>query len=336
MRDARSTITQQVLLSLLKNEVSHEAISDVQDVLISQLDKYEVIPRCTEVAVVDDSALKHLKDFIICKQIEGRSDQTLKRYYYELEKFLTYFRKPLSDYTTQDIRDYLEYRKRHAVYRRELSKTTLDGMRRIYSSFFAWVTAERIVDWNPSLAVRPIKHKKAVRQPYSAIEVQRIKEACRTKRDVALIDWLLTTGCRVGELGSVSIGAINWQEKSCVVTGKGDRERVVYFTDVTAMHLSDYITSRTVRSDALFLGRAGRPMKVSSIRAAVRRIGERAGVSKVMPHRFRHTFASYMCTKIPVVEVATLLGHEDISTTQIYCHNDPVSVAANYRRAMAG
>ena len=336
MRDARSTITQQVLLSLLKNEVSYEAISDAQDVLISQLDKYEVIPRCTEVTVVDDSALKHLKDFIICKRIEGRSDQTLKRYYYELEKFLTYFRKPLSDYTTQDIRDYLEYRKRHAVYRHELSKTTLDGMRRIYSSFFAWVTAERIVDWNPSLAVRPIKHKKAVRQPYSAIEVQRIKEACRTKRDVALIDWLLTTGCRVGELGSVSLGAINWQEKSCVVTGKGDKERIVYFTDVTAMHLSDYITSRTVRSDALFLGRTGRPMKVSSIRAAVRRIGERAGVSKVMPHRFRHTFASYMCTKIPVVEVATLLGHEDISTTQIYCHNDPVSVAANYRRAMAG
>lgn len=336
MRDGRSVISQNVLLCLLKSGVPQDVITEAQDTLERVLDKYEVLPRCTEVVVVDDSALKHLKDFILCKRIEGRSEQTLKRYWYELEKLVTHFRKPLSDYTTQDLRDYLEYRKRHATYRRELSKTTLDGMRRIYSSFFAWLTAERVIDWNPTLAVRPIKHKRAVRVPYSAIEIQKLKEACQTKRDVAMVDWLLSTGCRVGELPTVSVSAIDWQRKSCIVTGKGDKERVVYFTDVCAMHLSEYIADRKQQSDALFLGRSGKPMQIGSIRAAVQRIGRRAGVAKVFPHRFRHTFATQMCAKMPVMEVASLMGHEDISTTQIYCHVDPVSVAANYRQAMAG
>ena len=336
MRDARNIITQNVLLTLLRNNVGQAVIDETQDALERQLDKYEVLPRCTEISVVDDSARKHLKDFIVCKQIEGRSEQTLKRYWYELEKLVEYFRKPLSDYTTQDIRDYLEHRKRNATYRKELSKTTLDGMRRIYSSFFAWLTAERIIDWNPSLAVRPIKHKKAVRQPYTDIEIQRIKEACRNKRDVAMVDWFLTTGCRVGELGSISVSSIDWQNKRCIVTGKGDKERIVYFTDVAAMHLSAYIEDRKHLSDALFLGRSGKPMQIGSIRAAVKRIGERAGIAKVFPHRFRHTFATRMCAKMPVVEVAALMGHEDISTTQIYCHVDPKTVEANYRQAIAG
>lgn len=336
MRDGRSVISQNVLLCLLKSGVSQDVIEEAQNVLERMLDKYEVLPRCTEISVVDDSALKHLKDFIICKRIEGRSEQTLKRYWYELEKMVQYFRKPLSDYTTQDIRDYLEHRKRNATYRAELSKTTLDGMRRIYSSFFAWLTAERIIDWNPSLAVRPIKHKKAVRQPYSDIEIQRIKEACRSKRDVAMVDWFLTTGCRVGELETVLVSDINWQEKSCVVTGKGNKERIVYFTDVAAMHLSAYIEDRKHSSDALFIGRSGKPMRIASIRAAVQRIGRRAGVLKVFPHRFRHTFATRMCAKMPVTEVAALMGHDNISTTQIYCHTNPVSIAANYRYAMTG
>lgn len=334
MRDVRSTITQNVLMSLYRHDVGQDALNEAQAVLETQLDKYELSPRCTELAVLDDSALAVLTDYLNCKRIEGRSEKTLIRYRYELEKMLTYFRKPLADYTTADIRGYLDYRERNGVYRKRISKTTLDGMRRIYSSFFAWITAERIIEWNPCLAVKPIKHKKTVRKPYTSIEIQKIREACKTSRDTAMIDWFISTGCRIAEVANITLTDIDWQTKTCVVTGKGNKEREVYFTDVVAMHLTEYISQRTGMGSALFQNGRGEPLTIAGIRAAIKRIGERAGVLKVIPHRFRHTFASILCTKMPLVEVSFLMGHEDVSTTQVYCHIDPATIKANYNSVM--
>lgn len=334
MRDVRSTITQNVLMSLYRHDVGQDALDEAQAVLETQLDKYDLSPRCTELAVLDDSAFAVLTDYLNCKRIEGRSEKTLIRYRYELEKMLMYFRKPLTEYTTADIRGYLDYREKNGVYRQRISKTTLDGMRRIYSSFFAWITAERIIEWNPCLAVKPIKHKKTVRKPYTSIEIQKIREACKTSRDTAMIDWFLSTGCRIAEVANARLTDIDWQTKTCVVTGKGNKEREVYFTDVVAMHLTEYISQRTGMCSALFQTSRGNPLTIAGIRAAIKRIGERAGVLKVIPHRFRHTFASILCTKMPLVEVSFLMGHEDVSTTQVYCHIDPATIKANYNSVM--
>lgn len=335
MRDVRSTITQNVLMSLVRHDVGQDALDEARAVLETQLDKYDLSPRCTQLAMVDKSSMSVLTDYLNCKRIEGRSEKTLARYLYELSKMLAYFHKPLSDYTTADIRAYLDYREQHGTYRKRLSKTTLDGMRRIYSGFFAWITAERIIEWNPCLAVKPIKHKKAVRKPFTNIEIQKIREACQTLRDTAMIDWFLATGCRIAEVASARLTDIDWQTKTCVVTGKGDKEREVYFTDVTAMHISEYVSQRAGSSDALFQNSKGEPLTVAGIRSAIKRIGCRAGVARVIPHRFRHTFASILCTKMPLVEVSFLMGHEDVSTTQIYCHIDPTIIKANYNRVMA-
>ena len=335
MRDKRSSITQTVMMALVRHNVDQEAIDEAKALLEVELAKCEVYERCTDVTVVDMKPIKHLAQFLETKRIEGKSEGTIKRYQYEVGKLLFYFHKPLSDYTTDDLRVYLDYRKRHARYKEKLSNRTLDGMRKCYSSFFKWLTAERIIDWNPCLALHRIKYKKTVRKIYSPVEMQKLREACNTLRDTAMVDWLASTGCRVGEVESAKLSLIDWTERSIVVTGKGDKERKVFFNSVTAMHLQQYIAARKDQTDALFVGRCGSPLSIGGIQQAVKKIGQRAGVLKTHCHRFRHTLATYLATKIPVIEVATILGHEDISTTQIYCHSDPASVMADYHMAMA-
>ena len=335
MRDKRATITQSVMMALVRHNVPQDAINEARALLEVELAKCEVYDRCTDVAVVDLGPLKSLSEFLKTKRIEGKSEGTIKRYQYEVGKLLLYFHKPLKDYTTDDLRVYLDYRKKNGKYKKTLSNRTLDGMRKCYSSFFKWLTAERIIEWNPCLALHQIKYKKTVRQTYSPVEMQKLREACNTIRDTALIDWLASTGCRVGEVETAKLSLIDWQERSIIVTGKGDKERKVYFNSVTAMHLEQYIASRKDHVDALFVGRCGNPLSTGGIQQSVKKIGQRAGVVKTHCHRFRHTLATFLATKMPVIEVATILGHEDISTTQIYCHADPVSVRANYRMAMA-
>lgn len=323
------------MMLLVRHGVKQEVVNDAQLQLEVELAKCEVYERCTELEVVDETPLQHLKDFVNTKRIEGKSEQTIKRYVYEIGKLLVFYNKPLSDYSTDDLRVYLDYRKNNGKYKKQLSNRTLDGMRKCYSTFFRWLTAERIIEWNPCLALKQIKYKKTIRKVYSQVELQKLREACETRRDTALIDWLSSTGCRVGEVETAERQLIDWDQKAIVVTGKGNKEREVYFNDVTAMHLQEYLAERTDQCTALFVGRTGKPLKIAGIQAAIKRIGRRAGVEKTHCHRFRHTLATYLATKIPVIEVATILGHEDISTTQLYCHADPASVRSSYRMAMA-
>ena len=208
-------------------------------------------------------------------------------------------------------------------------------MRKYYSSFFKWLTAERIIEWNPCLALHQIKYKKTVRKVYSSVEMQKLREGCSSIRDTAMVDWFATTGCRVGEVSTSRIDNIDWNDRSIIVTGKGDKERRVYFDEITAMHLQQYLANRKDFSPALFVGKGGKPLSIGGIQQAVKRIGDRAGVSKTHCHRFRHTLATYLAAKMSVAEVATILGHENLSTTNTYVHTDPTSVKANYKMAMA-
>lgn len=334
MRDKRASITQKIMMSLVKNNVSQNIIDETRTLLEVELAKCEVYDRCTDLAVVDLGPLKYLSDFLDTKKIEGKSDGTITRYRYEISKLLFYFHKPLKDYTTDDLRVYLDYRKHNGKYRKVLSNRTLDGMRKCYSSFFKWLTAERIIDWNPCLALHQIKYKKTVRKIYSSVEMQKLREACNTLRDTAMVDWFASTGCRVGEVESAKLSQIDWNERSIIVTGKGDKERKVYFNAVTAMHMEQYLVTRSDQTDSLFVGRGGKPLTIGGIQQAVKKIGRKAGVVKTHCHRFRHTLASFLATKMPVAELATILGHNSIETTQIYVHTDPTSVMANYRMAM--
>jgi site-specific recombinase XerD len=334
-RDIRSIIVDKLMLTLIKRGVDPEIVREVKLQFEVELSKYEVQDRCTEVATVDTSAFQYLNQYLDTKRIEGKSENTINRYQYEISRLLWYYHKPLHEFTTDDIRMYLDYRKRNPVHKEAITNQTLDSIRKCYSAFFRWLAAERIIKWNPCLAVHKIKYKKTVRKSFTAVEMQKIREACNNPKELALIDWLSSTGCRVAEIASARTDLIDWNEKSIIVTGKGDKERKVYFNDVTCMHLQEYLMGRKDQTVALFAGRGGRPMSTVSIQQTLKRIGERAGVANVHCHRFRHTFATYMSSKMPITEVAALMGHDDISTTQIYVHSDPTKVMANYRSAMS-
>lgn len=333
MRDQRAVIVDQTLMILVKRGVDQETIDEVKTRLEVELAKCEVYKRCTDLATVDRSPFEYLKEFLDVKRIEGKSEKTIERYKYEASRILFYCRKPLNEITTNDLRVYLDWRKRNGS--KELSNRTIDNTRKAISPFFAWLTAERIIPYNPCLALHQIKYRKTVRTAYSQVEMQKLREACKSSRDTAMIDWLETTGCRVGEVETARLSDIDWNELSCIVAGKGDKERKVYFNTVTAMHLKKYLSERTDMVDALFVNRSGKPLTIGGIQQAIARIGKRAGVVKTHCHRFRHTLATNLSTKMPIIEVAEILGHEDISTTQIYCHADPTAVMADYKKAMA-
>ena len=334
MRDQRSVIVEKTCIILVQRGVPQDIIDEVKMRLEIELAKCEVYERTTQLTVVDVPPLAILEHFLEVKYIEGKSENTVKRYSYELTKMLNDIAKPVHEITTNDMRLYLDYRKTH-VNRKPLCNRTIENMRKIYYLFFAWLAEERIIEYNPMMPIHQIRYKKNVRKVYSQVDLQKLREACKTVRDIAMVDWLASTGCRIGEVAGTMLSMIDWDEMSCIVTGKGNRERKVFFDSVTAMHLKQYLNTRTDVIDALFINRNGKPITKSGIHNSIKRIGERAGVPMAHCHRFRHTLASNLVTKMPVTEVAEILGHDSITTTQTYCHNDASSVKADYRRATA-
>ena len=280
------------------------------------------------------SSLETLNKFVTTKRIEGMSEQTLQRYYYEVKQLIEYCQKPLSNITSDDVRDYLSYRKTSTKLK-PLSNRTLDGMRRVFCSFFNWLVAEKLLTYNPMSTIKSIKYKKKVRKPFSTLEIQLLKEACKDNREVALIDWLLSTGCRVSEVVNTDIDDVDFETMECIVTGKGDKERRVYLTPICAMHLKRYLEERKDISPALFNGKGTDRLSKAGIERVVKEIGKRAGVADVHPHRFRRTLGSELYAKgMPLLDIAQILGHEDIGTTQIYCYADPVNVKNGYNSKM--
>ena len=329
--DIRETIIQAVMAAL-RGRVPAETVNIVQDVLVIELNQYEVQERCTAVTVQDNSAEGLLKRFVATKRVEGIADSTLRRYGELNLQLIRFLRKPLYEVTTYDLRFYLSYRRQQG----QVSNRTLDGMRRCYSSFFSWLSAEGLIGRNPCTALAQIKYRKQVKKPYSATDMERIRKSCRNIRDLALVDFLYSTGCRVSEVARLDIADVDFDRMECVVIGKGNKERVVYLTDVAAMHLQEYLRARKDAADALFVGKGGKRIGKNGIEAAVKRIGRATGVENVHPHRYRRTLATNLLDRgMNIQDVAAILGHADLKTTQIYCYISQQNVQAAYRKYAA-
>lgn len=329
--DIREKIINDVL-GAIRNRIPEEGVSVVQDVLVIQLNKYELQERCTDVALVDDTPEKLLRKFIATKRIEGLAESTLRRYYETNLELIEFFRKPLNEVTTYDLRFYLSLRRQNG----RVSNRTLDGMRRCYSSFFKWLAAEELISRNPCAALAQIKYRKTVKKPYSAIEIERLRQACTNIRDLALVDFLYSTGCRVSEVSGLDISDIDFEKAECVVVGKGNKERIVYLSPVAAMHLQEYLQCRKDISDALFVGKGGKRLGKNGIEAALKKIGKVAGVENVHPHRYRRTLATNLLDRgMNIQDVAAILGHADLKTTQIYCYISQSNVKIAYNKYAA-
>lgn len=328
--DIREQIIDKILLEL-KNRVSSEVNTVVQDILITELNKYEVTERCTDLAVVDDSAEIMLKKFVVTKCVEGLSENTVRRYVDENKKLIDFLNKPLNEITTFDIRFYLASRRKVGV-----SNRTLDGMRRCYSSFFGWLYREGLIDKNPCLGLAQIKYKKQVKKPFTAVELEKIRMCCKTKRDLALVSFLYSTGCRVSEVSKLNISDIDFESQECIVVGKGNKERTVYLSDVAMMHLQEYLYDRKDSSEALFSGKGTERLGKTGIEALLKRIEDKIDVEDIHPHRFRRTLATNLLDRgMNIQDVAEILGHSDLKTTQIYCFISKDNVKTAYKKYAA-
>lgn len=330
--DLRGMVIQSVIAALQELDVAAELTDIVQDVLVLELNQYEIQERCTAVAVQDNSAEGMLKRYIAVKRIEGKSDNTLKRYYDINMELIRFLRKPLYEVTTYDLRFYLSYRRQ----RGGVSNRTLDGMRRCYSSFFGWLSAEGLIGRNPCAALAQIKYRKQVKKPYSQVELERIRRACQNNRDLALVDFLYSTGCRVSEVCRIDIADVDFLSGEIVVIGKGNKERTVYLSQVAALHLQEYISGREDMSNALFVGKGSGRLGKNGIEAILKRLGQAAGVENVHPHRYRRTLATNLLDRgMNIQDVAAVLGHADLKTTQIYCYISKNNVKAAYQKYAA-
>ena len=315
------------LLTMLGKSMSKELVSAVDMALTALFQKYDVSEACTDLAVCDDSNERIINTYIASMRLEGRSEKTLKQYYDALTKLLDEIPKSIKDIRTNDIRYHLaHYQATHKV-----SNATVNNRRKFLSAFFVWATREDIVDKNPMLKINSIKEKYVTKKPFSDIELAKIRDALEDNREKALVEFLLSTGCRVSEVAGLKVGNIDFRTGECVVLGKGNKERTVYLNNKSMYYLERYIGGFVDADRPLFMNARGRGMTKQNIEELMRIIGKRAGVSKVHPHRFRRTMATNAMKRgMPVQYIQVILGHSKLDTTMIYCIYDREVVKAEY------
>lgn len=265
----------------------------------------------------EDNSIALLNTFISSKRIEGCSEKSLSYYRKTIETMLERVAKPVQYMDTNDLRDYL------TAYQQEKrsSKVTIDNIRRILSSFFSWLEDEDYIIKSPIRRIHKIKTGVTVKETYTDENLEEMRDNCSEIRDLALIDMLASTGMRIGELVLLNRSDINFEERECVVFGKGSKERVVYFDARTKIHLQSYLDSRSDTDPALFvtLRSPHTRMSIGGIEVRLRKMGKELGIAKVHPHKFRRTLATMAIDKgMPIEQLQRLLGHRRIDTTLQY------------------
>jgi len=269
--------------------------------------------------------------FLSAKQVEGCSQRTISYYQSTIEKMLSIIDVPIRKITTDVIREYLkEYQKIN-----DCSKLTIDNVRRNLSSFFSWLEEENHILKNPVRRIRKIKTGVTVKEIISDEKIEIIRDACINSRDLAIIDMLYSTGIRVGELVNLDITDINFHERECIVYGKGDKERKVYFDAKTKLHLKKYLNERKDLSKALFvtMNRPHKRLQISGVEICVRKLGKSLGFDNIHPHKFRRTMATRAIDKgMPIEQVQQLLGHQQIDTTMKYAMVNQNNVKISHKK----
>ena len=258
-----------------------------------------------------------MESFLAAKRLEGCSEKSLKYYHATLSAMFLKMGKPIQEIETDDLRKYLTaYQEEHRS-----SRVTIDNIRRILSSFFSWLEEEEYILKNPVRRIHKVKTTNAIKETYSDEELERMRDQCENDRDLALIDILSSTGMRVGELVRLDRDDINFEERECIVLGKGDKERIVYFDARTKIHLQNYLQSRTDENPALFvsLNSPHERLKIGGVEVRLREYGRKLNIEKMHPHKFRRTMATRAIDKgMPVEQLQHLLGHQRIDTTMQY------------------
>lgn len=279
----------------------------------------------------DISNVDYLKMFLDAKQIEGCSERTISYYQSTINHLLEAVDISVRKMTTEDIRSYLaDYQKIN-----NCSKVTVDNIRRNISSFFTWLEEEDYILKSPMRRIHKIKTKTAVKEVISDEMIEKMRDNCAEVRDLAIVDLLYSTGMRVGELVNLNISDIDLEQRECVVYGKGDKERRVYFDAKSKIHIQNYLRSRTDDNPALFVTLLApySRLKISGVEIRMRNLGRQVGVERIHPHKFRRTMATRAIDKgMPIEQVQKILGHCNIDTTMQYAMVNQSNVKNSHKK----
>ena len=318
------------LVNILNEMADYLSISQMkrlQEVLLRNLGQEEA----RKEQITND---EYLKLFLDAKMIEGCSPRTLRYYEVTIRHLLSNIVVPIRRVTTDEIRAYLvSYQQIN-----NCSKVTVDNVRRNISSFFSWLEEEDYILKSPMRRIHKIKTKTVVKETISDEAIEQLRDHCSQIRDIAMIDLLYSTGIRVGELVNLNITDVDLEQRECVVFGKGDKERRVYFDAKSKLHLKEYLNLRTDSNPALFvtLDAPYDRLKISGVEIRLRELGKSIGLTKIHPHKFRRTMATRAIDRgMPIEQVQKILGHSQIDTTMQYAIVNQNNVKNSHRKYIA-
>lgn len=315
MHQVEGTLRTRMFANLLE-----EAMGEIND----HLEGYDVEKISEENAGSEDL----LDAFITAKKVEGRTEKTLIAYRYKIERLLKFVKVPIRVISANDVRAYFV-----AEQNRGIADSTLDGDRQKFSSFFGWLFKERLISINPMSSISPIKYEKKVRKPISKADMDKLRRACGTPRDYAILNFLMSTGCRVEEMCSLDRKNVNLESGECIVYGKGRKERTVWLGDVAKLVLKEYLATRKDDLEPLFLGKRKTRFTQSGVRRMLNKIATIAGCEHIHPHRFRRTcITTLLDSGMHLQEVAVYVGHEKVETTMRYYTANPEAIKSSVMR----
>lgn len=304
-------------------------LKQLQQVMEQALNQYEIVGK--RIIPEKDDSDKLIEMFIAAKRIEGCSEKTLKYYRSTIDAMMNALHKNVKHILTEDLRSYLtEYQIRNRS-----GRVTIDNIRRILSSFFSWLEDEDYIIKSPVRRIHKVKAAICVKETYSDEELEIMRDNCSEIRDLAIIDMLASTGMRIGEMVLLNREDINFSERECIVFGKGDKERVVYFDARTKLHLQEYLESRSDKNPALFVSLRSphERITIGGIELRLREMGKKLNITKVHPHKFRRTLATMAIDKgMPIEQLQRLLGHQRIDTTLQYAMVKQSNVKIAHRK----
>jgi len=327
--------------------MENQLITDIEQEMLKHLDNHQMEQlhkvlthylreiTATPVAALEENSNDDLlASFLAAKRVEGCSSKSLRYYESTLKNMLLALIKAVKHITTDDLRQYLDkYQQKNGA-----SKATIDNIRRILSSFFTWLEEENIILKSPMRRIHKVKTKTTVKETYSDENLEIMRDHCDSSRDLAIIDLLASTGMRVGELVKLNRADIDFVNRECIVFGKGDKERKVYFDARTKIHLKDYLDTRTDENPALFvsLQKPHKRLQISGIEIRLRLLGRKLNIPRVHPHKFRRTLATIAIDKgMPIEQVQHLLGHQNVDTTLQYAMVNQNNVKNSHRKFIA-
>lgn len=331
MADCKKQLVSDVTESLV-GQLQSEDIEVVSDEMLIALRDYEVTRRTTELVRYDGFNEALIKRYKACLVIAGKSPKTIEQYERIVKKLFLALQKNFIDMTVSDLRYFLAIEKSRGV-----SNRTLENTRVMISAFFTWMLDEDIIEKNPCRPIKPIRYTKKVRRPFSSVEIDAMRAACRRVKWRAIFEMLLSSGVRVSELCSMKVSDIDFDTLTVTVkNGKGAKQRVTYINEITKKYLLEYLTTRSMEGEYLFYNNGKRPLQPGGVRDILRRLAEEADVQNVHPHRFRRTLATSLAFRgMDIQEIAKLLGHANINTTLEYIYTSDAQVQSSYKKYVA-